>query len=135
MIPLAPKRSADSTALRIARRKATRLDQLHRDRFRYELRVDLRLVDLENVDKDFAIRAPPDIVLEPVDLYALAADDDPGTRGQDVDLQLVGRALDVHGGHPGVTQTALEDLPQLEVLVQQFGRTSSRRTSANATSC
>ena len=52
---------------------------------------------------------------------ALAADDDAGTRGVDVDLQLVGGALDLDLGHAGVLEPLLEVRLQRQVLVQQIG--------------
>jgi hypothetical protein len=46
--------------------------------------------------------------LQLVDLRALAADDDARPRGVDVDLQLVGRALDLDLRHARVREALLE---------------------------
>ena len=60
-----------------------------------ELRLELRLLDLLDVDEDLALGALLDLLLQLVDLGTLAPDDDAGTRGVDVDLQFVGGALDL----------------------------------------
>src|SRR5580704_4696047 len=70
LMPLQPKRSAESTDFLMARRKLTR------DVLAHQLCVQLRLVDLENVDKDFAVGPLLNVSLQLVDLRALAADDD-----------------------------------------------------------
>src|SRR6185436_10284965 len=60
-----------------------------------------------------------DLLLELVDLLALAPDDDPGARGEDRDLQLVGRALDLDPGDARVGEALLEVLLQEDVLVEE----------------
>ena len=52
---------------------------------------------------------------------ALAADDDAGARGVDVDLQLVGGALDLDLRDAGVLEALLQVLLERQVLVQQVG--------------
>ena len=59
-------------------------------------------------------------LLQLVDLGALAADDDPRPRGEDVDLQLVGGALDLDLRDAGVREALLQRVAQIEVLVQQL---------------
>src|SRR5262249_61890883 len=59
-------------------------------------------------------------LLQLVDLRPLAADDDPGPGGVDVDLQLVGSALDFDLRDAGVGEALLERVAQLEILVQQL---------------
>ena len=44
----------------------------------------------------------------------------PGPRGVDVDLQLVGRALDLDVRDAGMREPLLERVAQLEILVQQL---------------
>src|SRR6185312_761084 len=70
---------------RLAHRAAERdaLLQLQRDVLCNQLSIELRLVDLENVDKHLAIRPLLNVGLQLVDLRALAADDDTRTRGAD----------------------------------------------------
>src|SRR4029453_12213559 len=57
---------------------------------------------------------------ELVDFRALAADDDAGPRGVDVDLQVVGRALDVDARHAGVREALLEIVAKLQILVKEL---------------
>src|SRR6266576_6489169 len=52
--------------------------ELHRHRFGDELRVELRLLDLLDVDEDYASALLLDLLLQLVDLRPLAADDDAG---------------------------------------------------------
>jgi hypothetical protein len=80
--------------LRIARRNGDALLELRRHRLGDQLRVELGLLDLLDVDEDLAAGLLLDLLLQLVDLGALAADDDARPRGEDVDLQLVGRALE-----------------------------------------
>ena len=53
--------------------------ELHRDRFRDQLRFELRLLDLLDVDEDLAVGPLLDLLLQLVDLRALPSDDDAGT--------------------------------------------------------
>ena len=56
-----------------------------------------------------------------VHLASLAADDDPGTRGEDVHFQLVGGTLDLDRRHAGVAEALLQLFAQLGVLVEELG--------------
>src|SRR5439155_17316824 len=94
--------------------------ELHRDRFGDELRIELRLLDLLDVDEDLAVGPLLDLLLQLVDFRALAADDDAGPRGVDVDLQLVGCALGFDLRHAGVREALLQRLAQRQILVQQL---------------
>src|SRR5205085_4474121 len=78
--------------------KGDALFELLGDLLGLQLRVQLRLVNLLDVDVDLAARALFDLLLELIDLRALAPDDDAGARGVDDDLQLVGGALDIDAG-------------------------------------
>src|SRR5262245_42559511 len=82
--------------------------ELERDRLRDERGVELGLQDLLDVDEDLLAGLLLDLLLQLVDLLPLAADDDPGPRGVDRDLQLVGGALDVHPAHAGVAEPLLQ---------------------------
>src|SRR5262245_9006749 len=62
---------------------------------RHQLRVELGMDHLLDVEVDLLGRARLDLVLEFLHLGALAADDDAGPRGEDGDAGAVGRALDV----------------------------------------
>src|SRR5205814_3275390 len=59
------------------------LFELHRDRLANQLRVELGLLDLLNVDEHLAVRLLLDFLLQLVDFRPLPADDDAGPRGID----------------------------------------------------
>ena len=63
--------------------EADALLELEGDVLGNELSVELRLVDLEDIDEDLAAGALLDVGLELVDLGAFAADDDAWTRSAD----------------------------------------------------
>src|SRR5262249_7898910 len=94
--------------------------ELHRDRLGDELRVELGLLNLLDVDEDLAARALLDFLLQLVDFGALAADDDARARRVDVDLQLVRGALGLDLGDARVGEPLLQALAQREILVQQL---------------
>src|SRR6266850_2176526 len=71
------------------------LFELQRDRFRHELRIQLRTVHFQDVNVHFAFGALLHVLLQLVDLRALAPDDDAGPRGVNAHDQFVGGALDV----------------------------------------
>src|SRR6185436_8849811 len=112
------QRRLDRLAHRAAERDA--LLELHRHRFGDQLRVELRLLDLLDVDEDLAAGPLLDLLLQLVDFRSLAADDDARARGVDVDLQLVGGALGFDPRDAGMREPLLEVLPQREVLVQEL---------------
>ena len=107
---------------RLAHRAAKRnaLLELHRDRFGNQLRVELGLLDLLDVDEDLAVRALLDFLLQLVDFRPLAADDDAGARCVDVDLQAVDGALGLDLRDAGVREALLQALAQRQILVQQL---------------
>src|SRR5262249_38742355 len=67
--------------------------QLLRDLFSLELSVQLGLLNLTNVNQDFAARAPADLLFQFVNLGAFASNDDPRSRCIDDDSQPVRRAV------------------------------------------
>lgn len=85
------------------------------------MRVDLGLVDLEDINEDLALRTLADVFFQAIHFASLAADDDAGARGQDVDLQLVGGPLDLDRRNARVTESLLQLFAELEVLVQELG--------------
>src|SRR5439155_7858687 len=93
---------------------------LHGHRFGDELRVELGLLDLLNVDEHLAAGPLLDFLLQLVHLGAFAADDDAGLRGVDVDLQLVRGALGLDLRDSRVREAFLEALAQRDVLVEQL---------------
>src|SRR4029078_6603373 len=112
------QRRLDRLAHRAAEGDA--LLELHRHRLADQLRVELRLLDLLDVDEDLAVGLLLDLLLQLVDFRPLAADDGPRARGVDVDLQLVGGALDLDLRDAGVREARLQRVAQLEILVQQL---------------
>src|SRR5881409_2240543 len=95
--------------------------QLQRDVLGYELRVQLGVDDLLDVEVDLLPRARLELVLQLLHLGALAADDDAGPRGEDGDPRAVRRALDVDLRDAGVVELVLDEAPDLDVLVQEVG--------------
>src|SRR5205807_7516245 len=94
--------------------------ELRADVLGYELRVELRTLDLLDVDVDLAVDELLQLVAELVDLGALAADDDAGTRGVDVDAHLVGRALDVDLRDSCVGEVVLLIIAKLQIEMQRL---------------
>src|SRR5262244_1308841 len=86
---------------------------------RHQLRVELGMDDLFDVEVDLLGRAHLDLVLELLHLGALPADDDAGARGEDGDAGAIGRPLDVDSGDAGVIQRGLDEAPDLHVLVKE----------------
>src|SRR5215468_6054996 len=84
---------------------------------RHQLRVELGMDDLFDIEVDLLGRAHLDLVLELLHLGALPAIDDAGTGGEDGDAGAVGRALDVDAGDARVIQRGLDEAPDLHVLV------------------
>src|SRR5262249_47394800 len=60
------------------------------------------------------------VLLQLVDLRALAPDDDPRTRGADNDAQLIARSLDLNRAHARRLELFLQLVLQLHVLEQQL---------------
>ena len=88
--------------------------------FAHQLRVQLRLIHFDDVDEHVAVGALAKLGLQLLDLGALAADDDAGTRGADQEAQLVARALDLHRAHAGSLQLLAQLRLQLHVLDQEL---------------
>src|SRR5277367_3806326 len=100
--------------------EADALLELQRDVLCHQLRIELRLVDFENVDKDIAVGALLQLNLELLNLGALAADDDARARGADDDPQLVARTLDLDGADASSLQLFLQLALQVHVFDEQF---------------
>src|SRR6185369_3046563 len=87
----------------------------------HELRVELRTLDLLDVDVDLTVDELLQLVAELVDFSALASDDDSRARRIDVDAHLVRRALDVDLRDSGVRKTLLQILAELQIAMQRLG--------------
>src|SRR5712692_2007013 len=105
--------------------------ELERHVLGHELGVELGMDDLLDVEVDLLLRPRLQLVLEPLNLGALAADDDAGPGGGHRDARAVRRALDVDPRDAGVVELVLDVAPDLHVLVEQlgvaFGREPARR--------
>src|SRR6266849_890599 len=93
--------------------------ELERDVLGDELRVELRVDDLLDVEVDLLPGPRLQLVLELLDLGALPADDDARTRRRDRDPRAVGRALDVDLRDARVVELILDEAPDLHVFVQE----------------
>src|SRR6185295_3932891 len=103
---------------RAAERDALR--QLMRHAVADELRVQLRTLDLFDVDADFFARELRQLIAQLVDFRAALADDDARPARVDRDRHLAGLALDVHVGDRRVTEPRLQVLPDQLVLLEQL---------------
>src|SRR4030095_7779101 len=92
--------------------------ELHRDVLGDQLRVELRLADLLDVDEDVAGGERADFLAERVDLGAALADQDARPRGVDVHHDLLARAVDHAARDGGVVELLLDEAPDLHVLVE-----------------
>ena len=111
-------RRLDRLAHRTAERHA--LFQLQRDRFRYQLRIQFRLVHFLDVNKHFPAGLLRQVLLQLLDFRALAADDDTRTLGLDRDPQLVARTVHFNRADAGGLQPFAQGVLQLEVFSQQL---------------
>src|SRR6266542_4274554 len=87
----------------------------------HQLRVQLRVHHLLDVEVDLLGGAALDLVLELLHLGALAADDDARPGRVDRDPGAVGRTLDVDPRDPRVVERGLDEPADLDVLVEQVG--------------
>src|SRR5215472_5094056 len=100
--------------------EANALLQLQRDRFRHQLGIEFGLVHLLDVDEQIAGSPLLQLLLQLVDLRALAPDDDPRTCGADDDAQLVSRTLDLHRTDARGFELALQLFLELHVFEKQL---------------
>src|SRR5262249_32520044 len=107
---------------RLAHRPAERhaLLQLLRDLFGLELGVQFGLLNLTDVDQDFAARAPADLLLQLVNLRAFAPDDDARPRRVDDDPEPVRGAVDLDLRNAGAGEAGLQLPFQIEVFDEQL---------------
>src|SRR6185437_2437555 len=118
--PFATETQRRVDALAHGAAKADALLKLKGDVLGYELRIELRLVDLDDVDKHVAVGALAQLRLELLNLRALAADHDAGTRGADDEAQLVAGALDLYRTHAGGLQLVAQLGLELHVLDKEL---------------
>src|SRR6266545_4938429 len=125
-----PARAHDLDALRTEAHRvlhrplhrATKHDpllELLADRVRNELRVDLGLADLLDVEADLAAHHPPQIGAQRLDVLALLADDDAGARAVDRDPRVLRRTLDRDLADRRMAQLLFQVLADLDVFLQR----------------
>jgi hypothetical protein len=90
------------------------------DGFGHQRGVDLWAVDLIDLDVDLPAHTPLDLLLEPIHLGALLADDNPGTARGDGDGQLLAGPLQIDARHAGMLQALLELRTKLQILVEEL---------------
>src|SRR5467141_1527654 len=95
--------------------------QLGGDVLGYQLRVGLRLADLDDVEEDLVLRELLQLLLDALDAGAALADHDARPRRVDVDLHLAGGALDLDLADARLPQLLLHVLAQADVLVEPLG--------------
>src|SRR5260221_8376489 len=106
-------------ALHGAAERDTALELL-RDRFGDQGGVELGLADFDDVDDDVGSRDIGDLLAQLVDVGALLADHDAGTRGVDRHPALLVRTLDHDPGDGCLLQFLVQDLADFDILVQQL---------------
>src|SRR3954451_1265399 len=90
------------------------------DRFGDQGGVEFRLADFDDVDDDVGIGDVGNALAQLVDVGALLADHDAGTRRMDRHAALLVRALDHDAGDSRLLELLVQDLADLNVLVQQL---------------
>src|SRR5690606_37960631 len=86
-----------------------------------QLRVQLGVLHLEDVQLDLLAGQLLQVAADPVGLGALPADHDPGPGGVDVDPDPIAGALDVDLRDAGPLQPGRHHLPDLDVLGDVVG--------------
>src|SRR6202795_1924545 len=94
--------------------------ELLRDRFGDQRGVELGLADLDDVDDDVGGRDIGHALAQLVDIGALLADHDAGTRRMDRHPALLVRTLDHDPGDGRLLQFLVQDLADFDILVQQL---------------
>src|SRR3546814_4379720 len=93
--------------------------QLPRDVLGHQLRVDLRLADLDDVQHDVAAaRHLAELLAQLLDVGALLADDDARARRMYRDPRLLRRALDHHAADAGLAEPLEQVLAQTPILME-----------------
>src|SRR5690606_13939255 len=84
-------------------------------------RIDLRLADLDDVQRHFAVGQLGEIAPQLLDVGALLADYDAGTGAVDRHARLLRRTLDDDSADARLSQSLAQEIADLDVLVQQAG--------------
>jgi hypothetical protein len=94
--------------------------QLLGDAFGHQGGVQLGLAHLDDVEVQLAVGHRGELLAQHLDLRALAADDDTGTRGMDRDAALLVRTLDDDLRDAGLLALFLDELADLDVFQQKI---------------
>src|ERR1700736_2920967 len=119
-MPSAPRRIADCTARFMARRNATRRSSCWAIDSATKVASELGLPDLDDVDDDVGRGNVGNFLAQLVDVGALLADHDAGTRRMDRHPALLVRTLDHDPGDGRLLQFLVQDLADFDILVQQL---------------
>src|ERR1700723_56567 len=90
------------------------------DRFGDQRGVELRLADFDDVDDDVGVGDVGNALAQLVDIGALLADHDAGTRRVDRHAALLVRTLDHDPGDSRLLQLLVQDRADFDILVQQL---------------
>src|SRR5215218_813100 len=90
------------------------------DRFGDQGGVEFRFTDFDDVDDDVGGGDVGNPLAQLVDVGALLADHNPGTRRVDRHAALLVRTLDHDAGHGGLLELLVQDLADLDVLMQEL---------------
>src|SRR5690606_50533 len=82
-------------------------------------RVRFGLLHFDDVQEHLVLGELLNLGLELLDAGALLADHDARAGGVNIDLDLVGRALDLDAGDPGAVELLLEEPAKLNVLMKK----------------
>ena len=93
------------------------LGDVHRD----EVRVELRLADLLDLQLDLALRERADLLAQDLDVRAALADDDARLGRVDRDRDVVDAALDLDQADARVGEPLLDQLADRDVLLEEVG--------------
>src|SRR5262245_13432627 len=93
--------------------------QLLADVGRDEVRVELGLADLLDLQLDLALRERADLLAEDLDVLAALADDDARLGGVDGDRDLAEVALDLEAADAGVGEPLVDELADGHVLLEE----------------
>src|SRR5947208_2344459 len=94
--------------------------ELARDVLRNQDRVEIRLLHFVDIEEDLLLRDVLKLIAKLIHLLTPASDDEPGTRGRNIDRHLGDRPLDDDPRDPGLRETPLQIPPNEYVLFEEL---------------
>src|SRR5437867_282336 len=94
------------------------LFKLLSDRIGDQLRIDLRLANLLDVETDLRAHHPAQLRAQRLDVFALLADDHSGPGAVNGDARILRRALDRDFAHRGMAEFLAQKIADLDVLIE-----------------